>query len=70
MTEHFIKTLPALLERYGADAEKLANLLAIPQYFDLNVYTLARQEMVSSNVILEFFFYFYYKNIFLFIFFF
>lgn len=47
MTEHFIQTLPTLLQRYGADAEKLANLMAIPQYFDLVVYTNSRQETVS-----------------------
>lgn len=46
MTEHFIQTLPILLQRYGADAEKLANLMAIPQYFDLVVYTNSRQEAV------------------------
>lgn len=46
MTEHFIQTLPILLDRYRADAEKLANLLAIPQYFDLEVYTISRQETV------------------------
>lgn len=49
MTEHFIQTLPKLLERYGADAEKLANLMAIPQYFDLVVYTNSRQEAVSKR---------------------
>lgn len=47
MTEHFIQTLPILLQRYGADAEKLANLMAIPQFFDLVVYTNSRQEAVS-----------------------
>lgn len=49
MTEHFIQTLPKLLDRYGADAEKLANLMAIPQYFDLVVYTNSRQEAVSMK---------------------
>lgn len=49
MTEHFIQTLPTLLQRYGADAEKLANLMAIPQYFDLVVYTNSRQEVVSMK---------------------
>lgn len=44
LTEHFIVTLPALLEKYQADSEKLANLLAVPQYFDLNLYTTNRQE--------------------------
>lgn len=49
LTEHFIQTLPALLERYSADAEKLTNLLAIPQYFDLDIYTTARQEAVKNK---------------------
>lgn len=54
MTEHFIQTLPVLLERYGADAEKLTNLLAIPKYFDLDVYTMSRQEAVSIHCIVLF----------------
>ncbi|XP_065166876.1 cohesin subunit SA-1 isoform X2 [Atheta coriaria] len=44
LTEHFIVTLPPLLDKYSADAEKLANLLSIPQYFDLDMYTSGRQE--------------------------
>lgn len=44
LTEHFIQTLPALLDKYIADPEKLTNLLAIPQYFDLDIYTTSRQE--------------------------
>ncbi|KAG4065478.1 hypothetical protein HA402_009039 [Bradysia odoriphaga] len=43
MTEHFIQHLPDLLERYSADAEKLTNLLAIPQFFELEIYTTSRQ---------------------------
>lgn len=58
MTEHFIQVLPVLLERYGADAEKLTNLLAIPQYFDLEVYTMSRQEAVGN------FYFFLYFSIF------
>lgn len=46
MTEHFIQVLPALLQKYSADAEKLTNLLIIPQYFDLSIYTTSRQEAV------------------------
>ncbi|KAJ8958875.1 hypothetical protein NQ318_019642 [Aromia moschata] len=41
LTEHFIITLPPF---YSADPEKLANLLSIPQYFDLDLYTSGRQE--------------------------
>ncbi|XP_055537217.1 cohesin subunit SA-1 [Wyeomyia smithii] len=44
LTEHFIHTLPLLLNKYSADSEKLTNLLAIPQYFDLELYTTTRQE--------------------------
>ncbi|CAB0035744.1 unnamed protein product [Trichogramma brassicae] len=44
LTEHFIKVLPMLLEKYRADPDKLANLLSIPQYFELDIYTKSRQE--------------------------
>lgn len=36
-----------LLLRFGADSEKLTNLLSIPQYFDLGIYTTSRLENVS-----------------------
>ncbi|KAK0092308.1 hypothetical protein PV326_001714 [Microctonus aethiopoides] len=44
LTEHFIVTLPLLLDKYSADPEKLANLLSIPQHFELDIYTKTRQE--------------------------
>lgn len=44
LTEHFISTLPPLIDKYRADPDKLANLLSIPQYFDLEIYTTSRQE--------------------------
>ncbi|XP_052741649.1 cohesin subunit SA-1 isoform X2 [Bicyclus anynana] len=44
MTTHFMVTLPALLDKFGADPEKLTNLVSIPQYFDLELYTTQRQE--------------------------
>lgn len=44
LTEHFIVTLPPMLEKYQADSEKLTNLLSIPQYFELDIYTTSRQE--------------------------
>ncbi|KAJ8969947.1 hypothetical protein NQ317_012936 [Molorchus minor] len=44
LTEHFIITLTPLLDKYSADPEKLANLLSIPQYFELDLYTSGRQE--------------------------
>ncbi|OWF51899.1 cohesin subunit SA-2-like isoform X2 [Mizuhopecten yessoensis] len=44
LTEHFIATLPQLLLKYLMDPEKVANLLTIPQYFNLEIYTASRQE--------------------------
>eukprot|EP00918_Siedleckia_nematoides_P083545 GHVU01183142.1.p1 GENE.GHVU01183142.1~~GHVU01183142.1.p1 ORF type:complete len:1040 (+),score=187.25 GHVU01183142.1:368-3121(+) len=44
LTEHFIGTLPLLLAKYTVDAEKVANLLQVPLYFDLEIYTTSRQE--------------------------
>ncbi|KAI5744904.1 hypothetical protein M8J76_006416 [Diaphorina citri] len=44
LTEHFIKVLPQLLDKYVADHDKLTNLLSLPQYFDLNIYTTSRRE--------------------------
>ncbi|XP_010216009.1 PREDICTED: cohesin subunit SA-2-like [Tinamus guttatus] len=38
ITEHFTMVLPQLLAKYSADAEKVTNLLQIPQYYDLDVY--------------------------------
>lgn len=36
--------------QYQADAEKVANLLQIPQYFDLEVYSSGRMEKVLYMV--------------------
>lgn len=47
LTEHFVKVLPPLIDKYRADADKLANLLSVPRYFDLDVYMVSRQESVS-----------------------
>lgn len=44
LTHHFMATLPALLDKFGADPEKLTNLVSIPQYMDLELYTTTRQE--------------------------
>lgn len=48
MTEHFIPAILKLLDTFAGDHEKLANLLSIPQYFDLQIYTTTRQEAVSK----------------------
>ncbi|NXB55794.1 STAG2 protein, partial [Struthidea cinerea] len=44
ITEHFIMVLPQLLARYSTDAQKVANLLQIPQYYDLDVYSTGHLE--------------------------
>ncbi|KAL7849373.1 hypothetical protein SRHO_G00209960 [Serrasalmus rhombeus] len=44
LTEHFIMALPTLLSKYQADSEKVANLLQIPQYFNLDIYSTGRME--------------------------
>ncbi|NXS80055.1 STAG2 protein, partial [Erpornis zantholeuca] len=49
ITEHFIMVLPQLLAKYSADAQKVANLLQIPQYYDLDVYSTAHLEKVNRN---------------------
>lgn len=49
LTEHFIKTLPILLDRFRVDKDKVANLVTLPQYFDLSIYTASRQESVSID---------------------
>uniref|UniRef100_A0A8B9R1Q6 SCD domain-containing protein n=1 Tax=Anas platyrhynchos TaxID=8839 RepID=A0A8B9R1Q6_ANAPL len=44
ITEHFIMVLPQLLAKYSTDAQKVANLLQIPQYYDLDVYSMGHLE--------------------------
>lgn len=39
ISEHFIPALPALLDKYKSDAEKIANLVLIPQYLELSYFT-------------------------------
>ncbi|NXO82532.1 STAG2 protein, partial [Sitta europaea] len=38
ITEHFVMVLPQLLAKYSTDAQKVTNLLQIPQYYNLDVY--------------------------------
>uniref|UniRef100_A0A3Q2YKT1 Cohesin subunit SA n=1 Tax=Hippocampus comes TaxID=109280 RepID=A0A3Q2YKT1_HIPCM len=44
MTELFAVSLPPLLAKYAVDAEKVTNLLQLPQFFDLEIYTTGRLE--------------------------
>ena len=43
--------LPQLLHKYLPDPEKMANLLVIPQYFDLEIYTTSRQEKALESLL-------------------
>ncbi|XP_069687444.1 cohesin subunit SA-1-like [Periplaneta americana] len=52
LTEHFMRALPSMLSKYEADPDKVANLLLIPQYLELNMYITSRQEM-NLNLLLE-----------------
>merc|ERR1719245_221776 len=51
LTSHFIATLPQLLHKYMPDHEKMANLLVIPQYFDIEIYTTSRQEKALESLL-------------------
>ncbi|OCT65777.1 hypothetical protein XELAEV_18042023mg [Xenopus laevis] len=44
LTELFAVSLPQLLAKYSIDTEKVTNLLQLPQYFDLEIYTTGRLE--------------------------
>ncbi|KAI5128138.1 Cohesin Subunit Sa-3 [Manis pentadactyla] len=44
LTEHLIPLLPQLLAKFSADAEKVAPLLQLLNYFDLNIYCTGRLE--------------------------
>ncbi|CAL8094125.1 unnamed protein product [Calicophoron daubneyi] len=44
MTEAMITALPALLTKYGESPERAANLLSIPRYMDVELYTTGRHE--------------------------
>ena len=55
MTHSLAKALPQLLERYQADADKIVELIEIPQFLNLESYTTYR----LTHVI---FFFFIFKN--------
>ncbi|KAJ8247033.1 hypothetical protein GJAV_G00257990 [Gymnothorax javanicus] len=44
LTEHFLMVLPDLLSKYSGDAEKVSCLLKIPQYFQMDISTVAFPE--------------------------
>ncbi|XP_056141356.1 cohesin subunit SA-2-like [Lampris incognitus] len=44
ITEMFAVALPLLLAKYCVDIEKVTNLLLVPKYFDLDIYTTGRLE--------------------------
>uniref|UniRef100_A0A8C2ZFI0 Cohesin subunit SA n=1 Tax=Cyclopterus lumpus TaxID=8103 RepID=A0A8C2ZFI0_CYCLU len=48
ITEMFAVALPLLLAKYCVDIDKVTNLLQIPKYFDLDIYTTGRLEKVCT----------------------
>ncbi|XP_061854326.1 cohesin subunit SA-2-like isoform X2 [Colius striatus] len=53
ITEHFIVVLPQLLAKYSTDAQKVASLLQIPQYYDLDVYSTGHLEQHLDALLRE-----------------
>ncbi|XP_053201590.1 cohesin subunit SA-1-like [Panonychus citri] len=57
ISEHFIVALPLLLDKYKTDPEKIANLMTIPQYFELSYYSQTNDQLESLlrliNVLVE-----------------
>jgi len=51
LTTHLIPNLPKLLQKYLPDAEKVSHLLKLIQHFDLNLYTIMRQERCLDNLL-------------------
>lgn len=39
ISEHFIQALPSLLDKFKSDDKKIANLVVIPQFFELSYFT-------------------------------
>ncbi|XP_073470688.1 cohesin subunit SA-2-like isoform X2 [Aquarana catesbeiana] len=44
ITEHFAATIPLLLAKFSSDPDKMINLLQIPQYFDMELYSETHME--------------------------
>ncbi|XP_033223113.1 cohesin subunit SA-1-like isoform X2 [Belonocnema kinseyi] len=48
ISEYFSQTLPFLLDKYSAESDKLEDLIAIPQYFDLDIYNSSKLKNLDS----------------------
>lgn len=53
ISEHFIVTLQKLLDKYKTDKEKVANLMQIPQYFELNLLTQHTDQLCDLLVLIQ-----------------
>ncbi|EHA98436.1 Cohesin subunit SA-3 [Heterocephalus glaber] len=53
LTEHLIPLLPQLLAKFSADAEKVAPLLQLLNYFDLSIYCTGRLEKQLQEVVVK-----------------
>uniref|UniRef100_A0A8D3BLD9 Cohesin subunit SA n=1 Tax=Scophthalmus maximus TaxID=52904 RepID=A0A8D3BLD9_SCOMX len=54
ITEMFAVALPLLLAKYCVDIDKVTNLLQIPKYFDLDIYTTGRLEKHLDALLRQF----------------
>ncbi|XP_041483045.1 cohesin subunit SA-1-like isoform X3 [Lytechinus variegatus] len=53
LTEHFITKLPELLAKFNTDWDKVANLLEIPQHFEVEIYTTSRLDKHLDSLLLQ-----------------
>ncbi|XP_030838180.1 cohesin subunit SA-1 [Strongylocentrotus purpuratus] len=53
LTEHFITKLPELLAKFNTDWDKVANLLEIPQHFEVEIYTTTRLDKHLDSLLIQ-----------------
>ncbi|XP_071947457.1 cohesin subunit SA-1-like [Antedon mediterranea] len=51
LSQHFMVKLPDLLSIYGINSEQVADLLEIPQHFDLEIYTTSGLEVYLNSLL-------------------
>lgn len=52
ISQHLAQTLPRLMTKYAADANKIAEILVLPQLINLSAYTDLRMPKVCTSVLL------------------
>merc|ERR1719186_1324186 len=51
MSTHFMSTLPQLIHKYLPDQAKVSKLLSIPQFMNLEMFTISRQEKALDSLL-------------------